>query len=180
MEGSFVHVGYSQDLVELFCEIVDHLVSGIGECPLALGSQYLLNMVVSPGRNKDIWVTLKPSVLENNQQLAYVFFKGEKSAVSVFDSPFLGFIDIFFVSNCLAASNKNFEKLIEQEIPAEFKFETDGYTIILPIKFKGEECLFMFDTGASYTGFEISRAYFPQRPSIFSWSSVFVSSYSYI
>ena len=74
MEGSFVHVGYSQDLVELFCEIVDHLVSGIGECPLTLGSQYLLNMVVSPGRNKDIWVTLRPSVLENNQQLAYVFF----------------------------------------------------------------------------------------------------------
>lgn len=63
---------------------------------------------------------------------------------------------IFLLADCAIASERDVNELTTQTILAEFTFETDGYTIILPIRFKGEEYLFIFDTGASYTGFDTS------------------------
>jgi hypothetical protein len=73
MEGSFVHMCHGQDLVELLCEIVDNAAAGIGESPFTLGSQYLLDVVIPAQRNKDARIALGPSVLEIDQQQAYIF-----------------------------------------------------------------------------------------------------------
>jgi predicted aspartyl protease len=48
------------------------------------------------------------------------------------------------------------DKSIKQHVLAEFKIAKGGDLILLPVTFNGEEHLFLLDTGASHTTFDVS------------------------
>jgi len=50
----------------------------------------------------------------------------------------------------------NSEVTSADNIPSEFKVAKQGDIMLLPVKFTGKEYLFLLDTGASMTVFDIS------------------------
>ena len=66
------------------------------------------------------------------------------------------FFVLFLTSSDAAEPEKSSEKFAGQKILAEFTFARGAEDILLPVKFKGKEHLFVLDTGASHTIFDIS------------------------
>ena len=60
----------------------------------------------------------------------------------------------FWLSTPLTASEKVSDKLTDQRVLAEFTFTKGEDIILLPVKLRGEEHLFFFDTGTSRIVFD--------------------------
>jgi predicted aspartyl protease len=63
---------------------------------------------------------------------------------------------IFLLAGSVMASENTSEGFTKQEVLAEFTFTKEDYGVFLPVKFKGEEYLFVLDTGATHTVFDTS------------------------
>ena len=65
-------------------------------------------------------------------------------------------ICVLFFPDVCATVLQSSEEITRQEVLAEFTFTKGEDIILLPVKFRGEEHLFIFDTGASWIMFDTS------------------------
>jgi len=64
---------------------------------------------------------------------------------------------VLLLAHCYAAeTEKSPAGRTQQKVLAEFKIAKGGDPLLLPVRFKGKECLFMLDTGFTVTGFDTS------------------------
>jgi len=64
---------------------------------------------------------------------------------------------VLLLAHCYAAeTEKSPAGRTQQKVLAEFEITEGGDSILLPVRFKNKEYLFLFDTGTSHTGFDIS------------------------
>ncbi len=68
----------------------------------------------------------------------------------------LSFLVLFLAGGCADEPESISETPANQKVLAEFKIAKSGDPILLPVKFKEKEYLFMLDTGSSYTAFDTS------------------------
>ena len=69
---------------------------------------------------------------------------------------FLSFSLLFPVGGYAGEPDKNSDRFAGRKILAEFKITKGEDIILLPVKFRGKEHLFIFDTGASWIAFDTS------------------------
>ena len=68
----------------------------------------------------------------------------------------VGIVLYFPLSGCKANPKASSDTTSDHNVLAEFEIAKQGDPILLPVKFRGKDYLFLFDTGCSVTTFDVS------------------------